>query len=173
MGKQKWDIEIINNYMNDCGIDLKLIDNDYKNTKTFMNFVDSDGYKYYLKFERVLENIKHNSEFLKFSTSNIYALDNIENYLKINNVPLRLKSGQKYINSQSDLVFVREDNIEIKRDWSSFNQAVKNNKLSLKIMRTPESYRQEIKDLTDGEYEVLEDFINVSVPILMRHNKCG
>lgn len=39
--------------------------------------------------------------------------------------------------------------------------------------KTTEQYKKEVYDLVGEEYSVLDDYINRSTPILMRHNICG
>lgn len=39
--------------------------------------------------------------------------------------------------------------------------------------KSPKQFKDEVKNLGGGEFEVLEDYINTSTPILFRHNSCG
>lgn len=41
------------------------------------------------------------------------------------------------------------------------------------VAYTPEYIRDEISDLTDGEYTVLSDYTKENIPIKIRHNICG
>ena len=41
------------------------------------------------------------------------------------------------------------------------------------VRRTPESYRKEVEELTNGEYLVLDEFVNTRTPIVHRHAACG
>ena len=42
-----------------------------------------------------------------------------------------------------------------------------------RVRRTPESYREEVEKLTNGEYSVLGDFANTHTKVLHIHNVCG
>lgn len=42
-----------------------------------------------------------------------------------------------------------------------------------KRFRSPESYKHEVSEITDGEYSVLGDYIKASIKILHKHNECG
>lgn len=39
--------------------------------------------------------------------------------------------------------------------------------------RTTESFAKEVKDLTDGEYEVIGEYVNANTKVMVRHNTCG
>ena len=41
------------------------------------------------------------------------------------------------------------------------------------VRRTPESYREEVEKITNGEYSVLGDFVRMHTKILHAHNKCN
>ena len=41
------------------------------------------------------------------------------------------------------------------------------------VRRSPESYRKEVSEITNGEYSVLGDYVNNSKKIAHVHNKCG
>lgn len=41
------------------------------------------------------------------------------------------------------------------------------------LYRDTQSYKQEIKDMYDNEYELLDEFINTKTKIEMKHNLCG
>jgi DNA-directed RNA polymerase subunit RPC12/RpoP len=55
-----------------------------------MNFEDSRGYKYYSSFYFVHRNIERNSIISPFDISNKYHLENIKNWIKINNKKFEL-----------------------------------------------------------------------------------
>lgn len=61
---------------------------------------DLDGYLYYLSLTNFC--YKDNYKPLKFSKSNIYSIENIKNYIIINNIDCKLLS-ETYVNNTSDL----------------------------------------------------------------------
>lgn len=38
---------------------------------------------------------------------------------------------------------------------------------------TPEEYREHVKEMTNGEYKVLGDYVNSRTPLEYKHKKCG
>ena len=42
-----------------------------------------------------------------------------------------------------------------------------------RVRRTPESYREEVEKITNGEYSVLGEFVNTTTKILHAHKECG
>lgn len=62
-------------------------------------------------------------------------------------------------------------------DRSESSVYSKARKLGLKskhrLKRTTDSYKKEVFELTDGEYDVLGDFVEVKKKTKMKHNECG
>lgn len=70
-----------------------------------INVFDSDGYKYAVKLTQIHSFIKNGGFPDRFSMGNPYTMDNIKNFLKINNKPFSLVDGQEYIGILSPLKF--------------------------------------------------------------------
>lgn len=82
-----------------------------------ISFCDNEGYKYYACLSNVL--MEHPP--YKFSVSNVYTLDNIKNWIHINNKPFMLIS-KTYINKSSPLKFkcIKQDcNMEFEASWNN------------------------------------------------------
>jgi DNA-directed RNA polymerase subunit RPC12/RpoP len=87
-------------------VDLFLnIGQKWSGNHTKMNFYDSDGYKYSVTFNQILNCIKSGGGLRKFDIGNIHTIDNIENWIKLNNKSYYLIKGQKYINGNKKLKF--------------------------------------------------------------------
>ena len=65
------------------------------------NLIDKDGYKYYVLLNSVVNNNKYP---WKFHKSNPYSIDNIKNFIKINDIKVELLSDV-YINNSTKLEF--------------------------------------------------------------------
>jgi len=57
----------------------------YKTARQKMNFIDSDGYKYFISYLRLYANMQNNNYPQKFSIKNPFLNENINNWMKINN----------------------------------------------------------------------------------------
>lgn len=98
--KNKIEVE----FSNILGIELKIIDsNNYKTGHTKMTIIDSYGYKYYLSYSDCYYTVCRNGYFLKFHSSNIYTIENLNLLFENTNYPWRCIDGQKYINYFSEL----------------------------------------------------------------------
>lgn len=79
-------IDIINELNN---LNIKLIDcNAYKNNKTKMILMDNEGYLYSMSYNQITKITLSR----KFTKSNPFTIQNIKNYLKINDINLELVS---------------------------------------------------------------------------------
>lgn len=78
-----------------------LLDDEYLNSKQKLNIKDSFGYLYQVS----LDGIKVNTNLLKFSISNLYTIENIVNWIKINKKPFEFTRGQYLGNDIRSLTF--------------------------------------------------------------------
>lgn len=93
--KQRLDKNIVKEKFNSVG--LKIIDiNQYEGNRSKIECYDEDNYKYLCKHV----DLSCNKFPLKFSVNNPYTIYNINNFININNIQLKLIS-KKYINSYS------------------------------------------------------------------------
>ena len=86
----------------------------------YHDFVDEDGYKYHVQLNNFLrkENFKG---FEIFHVHNIYTLDNIRHYIKINNLNVELLST-KYYGGSYNLQFQCVCGNTFERTWANFSQ---------------------------------------------------
>lgn len=94
-----------------------LLDKEYKGIDKKMSFIDKEGYKYYTTYEK----IRNKCDINKYHKNNIYTIENIEHYLKINNLPYKYVSGE-YMNFRSKLIW--EDIIGYKY-YCSFQDVIR------------------------------------------------
>lgn len=85
----------------------------------YHDFVDEDGYKYHVQLNNFLrkENFKG---FEIFHVHNIYTLDNIRHYIKINNLNVELLST-KYYGGSYNLQFQCVCGNTFERTWANFS----------------------------------------------------
>lgn len=76
---------------------------EYKNTKTKMACYDSDGYKYSLRLEEVKD--KRTVKFQPFGQYNPYTLENIKNFMRLNNLQSELLSTEPPKNEKDKMLF--------------------------------------------------------------------
>ncbi len=77
---------------------LKLLE-DFKTVKVKHKLIDRAGYLYYVQLDNILYS---NDKPRPFSPKNPYTIDNIKNYIKINNIDCELLSAE-YVNSTQNL----------------------------------------------------------------------
>ncbi len=100
---------------------LKLI-SDYKNNSTPISLIDDDGYKYYVRLSNLQIQVQRkNSKLEKFHRFNIYTLENIHNYLKINNIQDKLLSTE-YHNNHEYLQWLCPNGHMYNMNWANFSQ---------------------------------------------------
>jgi len=80
------------------------LDSEYKNVATKFNMSDFDGYLYFINFNTFSESIIKGHGIRKFGNCNPYTLENIKNWLKINNKNFTLISDH-YISASNKLFF--------------------------------------------------------------------
>lgn len=98
---------------------LKLLSNTYINCCTKLNIEDIDGYKYSLAFDTIQVDYKYNRDFNKFNSNNIYTIDNIRLWLKLNNINYQLLSDN-YISATSYLKWECPKGHIFNMTWNNF-----------------------------------------------------
>lgn len=94
--------------------EVELLSKTYKNCRQKLIYMDKDGYMYYSSWE----NISQGKRCSLADKRNIFAIRNIKNYIKVNNISTELVS-EKY---EKELVFKCKCGIIFKRSWDKFNQ---------------------------------------------------
>jgi hypothetical protein len=80
-------------YSNLVGVRYTVISDEFKNYNTPITFIDENNYKYKTSLANINICIKIKSTTNIFSAYNPYTIDNINNYLMINNIPYTLLSN--------------------------------------------------------------------------------
>jgi hypothetical protein len=102
-GTEKIEIEEVKK--NFAKIGLKFItDEEYLGNKYKIGLIDNNGYKYYSTYKKLSKSKKENWNLSRFYSSNPYTLDNIKNWLTINNKSFELVS-EKYNKAKENLMF--------------------------------------------------------------------
>ena len=104
--RSKKSLEEITSTLKEFGYEI-LYPNEYINSKSKITLCDKYNYKYYISFSDMVLYNKENNKPDKFSKYNKYTIDNIKNYLTINNYNNKLISN-KYINCDEPLIFTCE-----------------------------------------------------------------
>lgn len=85
------DLEILNKNMKKLNIRLVGdIQGKEIGTSTKMDFIDNEGFKYSLSQQNIKTTIRRNGILARYFHHNPYTFDNINNYLSVNNIPLKL-----------------------------------------------------------------------------------
>ena len=124
----------------------KLLDSvDIYKTDTKFNCQDDVGYKYYIPFDR----LRANKKPCPFHSCNPHVINNIYNFLKINNISISLISTN-YIDSETNMKWrCNICNDEFERNWESFIVRPKCTKCS---------FKKRSEDKTLSQEEVIEQF---------------
>jgi hypothetical protein len=77
----------------------------YAPHNTRMTFYDDGGYKYHISFVNLLMGFQNGCFPRMVDKSNKYSIENIKNWININNKPFRLVDGQEYGGARSPLYF--------------------------------------------------------------------
>ena len=132
------------------------------NTKTRVNVIDNEGYKYYSKLENFL-----NATPYIYHISNPFSIDNIKNYVLKNKINTKLLSTE-YKNNKQKLKFKCNCGEEFSTSWNEFQLGrTKCKKCSGGIMRQKVSLDEAVKEFEKGGYYIidLKEFLNAKSKI--------
>jgi len=103
--KEKF-LEYKNNIENvfDLWTKLKVLNIEKIDKEYMIDLIDSEGYKYYIRYGGIKVAKRRNSPLHKFFRNNIYTRDNIINYLKLNSKDFTLVS-EEVNNATEDLIW--------------------------------------------------------------------
>jgi len=157
--------------------DLKLCSGEnYKSIDDKIKCVDSEGYI----IHQSLYNIRKSPAMSRFGNSNIYTIENINNYIKkhtkgLENIQLISTTYEK---SNKPLIFNCDIHGQFEISWnaiSSGNRCKKCGHVNSGITQTKThtQYLDEVFKLVGNEYTVLGIYSLAKEKILIRHNKCG
>ena len=96
-------IDIIENDFKDWKI-LKVISQEIINNNIYYTITDEEGYKYFCQYDVIRNSRKRNLKLNKFFRGNKFTKDNIEHYLKINEIKISLKNLETD-NAKDKIVF--------------------------------------------------------------------
>lgn len=109
---------------------LILLDDNYIDSKEKMNFVDEFGYRYFLSYDNIRDK-GEDETFIKFSIYNKYTIENIKNYLKLNNISDTLLSTN-FDYAHEKMEWVCECGNKYYKSWTEFQGGYRCEVCSLK-----------------------------------------
>lgn len=156
-------------------LQFTLLDDDYINSKIKMNIIDEYGYMYYASYCDILKNYNRDCCISRFEKRNIFTLENIDLFMKINGVEYITDKTIPYQGKSQKIKLISNyDENVIYRSWGLIKTNVGYGFGILdRISRTTKSYKEEIKELTDGAYEVVGEYINARTHTRIKHLECG
>lgn len=109
-----------NNILNLINISV-FIDDGLKHPIQYMlDIIDDEKYKYHKEYSTLINGIHKNYIQNKFFYGNKYTYDNINNFIKINNLDLKLLTVDlEKLNARSVLLFTNSNNEEIYMSWNA------------------------------------------------------
>lgn len=157
-------IEQVENIFESKG--LRLIDKTYKNTKTKINCIDSEGYKYALTIDNVKD--ERTKAFSKFSTFNPHTIENINKFIEINEWNVELLSKEFVSMNKDKLLFKCEcgNEYEVVLEHFIRNKMCKCKKCSMnhgKTKRDFEDVKNEVINL--GFIPLFDEYVNRTTPL--------
>jgi len=75
-------------------IKLKWINGTYKNSSSEIILIDNEGYKYFCKVSVIFNAKRRDIKLNRFMRGNIYTIENINNFLRINKINVKLLSNK-------------------------------------------------------------------------------
>lgn len=141
------------------------IEGEYENSKSKLEWIDNEGYKYQCTFESLKQDVR------PISGHNSYSIDNIKKYIQLHNRKDTLISTE-YINNTSKLNFICEHGHSFMISWSDYQQG-KGCRKCVRRYENKEEFLEVIEEMYGDEYSILSDYINSQTKIKVRHNKCG
>lgn len=176
MSKKKTYEEIKNIIENDFKqwMKLTLVSTSYNNNKEPLIIKDDNNYYYNLSYDKLYKSFKNNAIIKKFYTNNKFTLNNIKNYLILNNSDLKLLSTE-YLGNNHKLLFQCKYSHKFERSLSDLQNDYGLNCIHCngKTYRNTDTYINEVFSLVANEYSILGNFKNVDTNILTKHNTCG
>ena len=94
-------------------------------------------------------------------------------YSSLDKEGFTLADGNEFVNSRTYLYIVCPEGHTLKTCPNKFQQGRRCPYCSKKVKKTTESFKQEVKELTNNEFSVLSEYKNARTPLLMKHNHCG
>lgn len=172
--KRKFSYEFIKSFVNNLGYEL--LSETYENNSSNLKLLDKDGYKTYTGYN----DLKAGKKGKRFSISNPYTIENISNWLVINNIDFKLLSttylgnGTNKENRKACLLkWLCPEGHVFKMVWNDFYAGNRCPICNGKTKRTTDEFVKLVYDLVGDEYEVLSEYINNTTHVLMKHSICG
>jgi hypothetical protein len=84
-----------------------LFDGEYNNSKDYLSYEDSFGYKYYAPYIEFRRNIILKNKLLRrYGKHNPYSLDNLRNYLRINDSKYKIPDGEVFVDMATNITII-------------------------------------------------------------------
>lgn len=112
------DIEELINITIKDKFNFVLLNVNIKNNKKYLTLVDNEGYKYYISYSNLKQYyINNTSKPTRFGKGNMYTVENINLWLKLNGKPFQLIE-EKFITATSKMKFKCSENHIFKTTWN-------------------------------------------------------
>lgn len=140
---------------------LYLIEYDcFKLNNHFLYCVDSEGYKYYIKYKDIPTGNQSINKFTKFFYGNPYTKDNINNFIKLNNLDLVLleedipiigaaREKFRFTNSKNENLLISWNQIQHYTDIYKFNYEEIKAQKNLNRIKSKEFVISEFKKMAE------------------------
>lgn len=165
--KQSFNIGYIKNQFKKQGY-IPLF-NSYNNATEKLLIKDKNNYRLLLSYDK----LKQQRRPLRFSISNPYTIENIHNFLQINNIKYKLLSKIFVSSKNSKLLWKCNKGHIFKCTWDKFAQGTRCPICFGNQKKTTAQFKKEIYELVGEEYTVLGIYTGANNHILMQHNKCN
>ena len=143
--------------------------NEYNSNDEKLLARTKDGYKIVISYSK----LKSGRQPMVFGYRNPYTIENINHYLKINNINYELLSDE-YISACNNKMNWKCDKDHVfEMAWNSFQSGRRCPKCHGKFKKEHEEFSNEVYSLVKDEYTLLSKYEKDSIHIKIKHNECG
>ena len=105
----------------------RLISRDYFQMSKKISIQDNDGYKYYTSYCTLLQEINKDARPWRFDPRNIYTIENIRLFLKLNGNKLFLEENEVFKRSKHKMTFYDDEGYKYYYSFDMISGSIKNN----------------------------------------------
>lgn len=159
-------------FLKNLGYEI-LNENEYKDSCTKLILRDKMGYKYYHALYQIKAKKKNKSNLAIFHDDNPYSLDNINMYIKNNNINVKILN-QKYLGVKSEYNFICKCGNKFNRTLDSFINAKSWYCRDCTFSIAQDKFRNKIEDVKKyfierGFDPIFTEYKNATTPLLCRN----
>lgn len=150
---------------------------DYTGCSNPIEFIDGDGYKYYSSYANTI--LKKRLPML-FGKQNKFTIDNIRNYIKLNNIDAELVSNN-YVSNTRKMLWECSCGEKYSACWNDFyvtkkHQCTPCGRYNAQNDKryTIEYVKEYVKAVSESDYIVLsDDYVGCNDKLRVKHVSCG